>query len=185
MNTFAKVSIVMALILVVLGGAIGCSAVGWHNKAIALESQFKAQQKANEVEYDKVWKVIAQKAQIPGKYKEDFKDVYTGIMEKRYGSGQNGKMMLWIKEQNPEFDSSLYKDIMNAVEGQREGFARVQKQLLDIKREHDNLRQQFPSTLICGSRTELEAQLVTSGKTTETFKTGEENDVSLFPEDNK
>ena len=121
---------------------------------------------------------MKQQAQIPDKYKDDFKEIYLPLMEARYKSG--GGMMKWVQERNPEFDSSMYKTLMNTVESQREGFHREQKKLVDLKREHDNLRQKFPSSLVCGSAKELEIKLVTSGKTKETFATGEENDVDLF-----
>ena len=49
-----------------------------------------------------VWKIMAQQAQIPGKYKEDFKDIYVPLMEARYSTG--GSMMKWVQERNPQFE---------------------------------------------------------------------------------
>ncbi len=58
MSKGTKVLLVVMLVLISLGVIGGCSAIGWNNQAVRLESQFEAQQKSNEVEYDKVWKVM-------------------------------------------------------------------------------------------------------------------------------
>ena len=91
-------------------------------------------------------------------------------------------MMSWITEHNPEFDTSLYKDLMRSIEAERTKFAREQKVLIGIKEQHDNMRTRLPSSVFVGGRPEIEIQLVTSGKTKEAFATGEENDIDLFAE---
>ena len=102
-------------------------------------------------------------------------------MSGRYaGDAKQSPMFKWIQEQNPNFSVELYKNLDDAIEGQREEFAMVQKRLIDIKREHQLLRQKFPSSLFVGGRPELEIQIVTSTKTEETFKSGKEDSVNLF-----
>lgn len=156
------------------------SAIGISNEEIELRNQAVAQQKANEATFDKVWKVLKQKAGIMDKQREDFRAVYTGIMNERYQGEANGAPAFkWIKEHNPEFPMDMYKDISNAIESNRATFLRVQKRLIDIKREHDNIRKKFPSSLIVGSRPELDIQIVTSKRTKRTFETGEENEEDL------
>ena len=87
--------------------------------------------------------------------------------------------MSWISESNPNFDVSLYKDVMVAIEAQRNIFTREQQKLIDLKREHDNLRLTFPSSIVCGNRQEVHIMIVTSAKTKDAYITGEENDIKL------
>jgi len=177
-----KIGIIVTLVvLVIVGITFGVIGVGWSNTEIELRNLAEAQQESNKVIYDKVWKVIKQKAQITDKYAKDFKSVYNGMMEKRYSADKgNNPTFKWIKEHNPDFSVEMYKDIADAVEGLRAEFAMVQKRLLDIKKEHDNLRQRFPSSLIVGSRKALDIKIVTSTKTEETFASGKEENVDVF-----
>lgn len=150
------------------------------NKEIDLRSQYVAQEKVNETIYDKVWKIIQQKAQIKSDYAKDFKNIYTDVMNARYGNESNGSPLFkWIQEQNPNFSIDLYKDLSQTIEAQRNEFARVQARLIDIKREHQNLRLKFPTSLFVGGRPELELKIVTSSKTEQAFETGKEDDISL------
>jgi hypothetical protein len=131
--------------------------------------------------YDKVWKILQQSAGVLDKYSADFKDIYTNIMSGRYASdGKNTPMMKWIQESNPNFSSEMYKSLMDKIEAQRSEFAMVQKRLIDIKREDDNLIQQFPGSLFLSGRKPIEINIVTSTKTENTFKTGKEDDIDLF-----
>ncbi len=169
------VSLCMVALIVVF------MAIGWSNQEIELRNQSDAQQKANEVIFDKTWKVIKQKAQITDKYAKDFKDIYVSIMNERYeGDQKNNPMFKWIQEQNPNFSVDMYKDLSDSIEANRAEFARVQNRLVDIKREHDNLRLRFPSKLVVGSRSELDIKIVTSAKTEEVFSKGKDDDVALF-----
>ena len=152
--------------------------VTYNNAEIGLRSQIKAVQKSNEAVFDSVWKIIKQQAQIADKHKDAFKDIYKGIMSERYSKG-DGSLMKWITEANPNFDSRLYEKVSNSVEAQRLSFLREQQKLIDLKREHDNLRLQIPSSWFVGSRPEIDVVIVTSTKSEEAFKTGKENDISL------
>jgi hypothetical protein len=170
---------VVAFLILVVGGWFGLSYVGFNNTEIELRTQAEAQQENNTIVYDKVWKVLKQKAGVTDKYAKDFKEAYGGLMTARYGDGKN-PMWSWVKEQNPNLDVSMYKDLSRSIEALRNEFQQVQKRLIDIKREHENLRKKIPSCWFVGGRPELELDIVTSGKTKEVFKTGEENDVELF-----
>lgn len=98
-------------IVSVLG--IGGYVVGIRNKSVELETQFAAQISANMSTYDKVWKIIQQKAGITSQYANDFKENFAAIMQGRYGNPDNraNSLMLWIQEKNPEFSIELYKDL--------------------------------------------------------------------------
>jgi len=155
--------------------------ISYSNREVLLRNQFSAQQKANEVVFDKVWKVIQQKAGVSSEYADKFRGIYTDIMDARYGKG-DGTLMKWITEQNPQFDAGLFKDLSLAIESNRTEFMRVQEKIIDIKREHDNLRMLFPSSVFLGIKgvKELEMKLVTSTRTERAFETGKDDDVELF-----
>ena len=173
------VAFVVLLVLGSVGAWIGMSYVGYSNTDIELRNLAKAAQKDNENVYDKVWKVIQQKAGITDKYSKDFKEAYGGIMIARYGEGKN-PMWSWVKEHNPELNVALYEDLSRSIEALRNEFQRVQTRLIDVKMQHDNLRQKIPSCWFIGKRPELIIQIVTSEKSKEAFSTGEENDIKLF-----
>lgn len=154
--------------------------VSYNNAEVRLRNQAEAQQQNLEVVYDATWKIIQQKAGVSSQYALDFKEIYPELMEGRYDNELGGALMSWITEHNPEFDTALYQDLMRSIEAERTKFAREQLRLLDIKREHDNVRETFPGSLFVGSRPEIEIKLVTSAKTGEAFSTGQENDVELF-----
>ena len=155
--------------------------VSYKNAEIELRNQATAQEETNKATFDKVWKTLKQKAGVTDKYAADFKSTFGGLMKDRYAGDQKGNPMFkWIQERNPKFSVELYKDLSQAIESNRATFLRVQNRLVDIKREHDNLRQKFPSSIFVGSKPELEVTIVTSSKTEKTFQTGKEENVELF-----
>jgi len=180
-------SLIAVLVLIVallgLGGLVGIAWMNTTNQAVQLESQFKAQIEANKSTYDKMWKILSQKAQITDKYSEDFRKSYESIMQGRYGNNQNfqGSLMQWIQERNPTLSPEMYRDLSQAVESYRGEFDEAQKRMIDIKREHDVLRLSFPSRIFAGGRPELELKLVLSSRTNATFESGTDDSVSVFP----
>jgi len=175
------VGLVLAGLLVVVGVIIFMVGVGYKNEEVVLRNQADAQQDANKVVFDKTWKTIKQKAGVVDKYADDFKGIYAGLMKSRYqGDQKNNPMFKWIQERNPDFSVELYKDLSAAIESNRAEFLRVQKRIIDIKREHDNLRMVWPAKIWVGGVAELEIQIITSEKTETVFKTGKEEDVDLF-----
>jgi hypothetical protein len=175
-----KILIAIVASLLSLGMIIGGMYFSYSNSEIRLAAQVSAQQDANKAQYDTMWKVISQKAQIAEEYKDSFKSIYPAIMEGRYGNERGGSLMSWIQESNPNFDVSLYKDLMVSVEGQRERFLREQQELIDLNREHDLVIDTFPGSLFVGGRPKITITIVTSGKTDAAFATGQEDDVDLF-----
>lgn len=150
-----------------------------NNKEIELRNRFNAQNKKREAYYDKLWKILQQKAEISNEYKDGFKDIYVSIIDGRYSKG-DGSLMKFIQEANPNFDVSLYKDLMNEITIQREGFYNEQVILIDIQNEHINLCTNMLYSMFIKNTTPLEFKLIESAKTKQVFETGEENDVELF-----
>jgi len=167
-------------VLVVVGIMLFGSAIGSKNSEVKLRNQFNAQVDANKVTYDEVTKVIFGKAKVSSKYAEDFSKSYEKLMDARYG-GKN-PMMMWIKEHNPKFDASMYKDINKSIESLRAKFTREQKKLIDLKRRHDDMRTIFPNSIwmnIFGI-TELDLKIVTSSRVKKSFDSGVDNNANPF-----
>jgi hypothetical protein len=171
---------VIAGVFLVVVMMVFFSAVGIKNRAVELRTQFSAQESANKTVYDEMWKVLSQQAQVSQQYAEDFSKTYTKLMGARY----EGKdpLFSFIKESNPNFSPEMYKGLSQSIEAQRSKFTRVQKKMVDIKREHDNMRLKFPSSFFMNmyGEKELELKLVLSTRTEEVFETGKDDNVDLF-----
>ena len=151
----------------------------YSNAEVRLRNQIAAQQRKNEAVFDNTWKIIQQQAGVADHHKDSFREIYSSLMDSRY-SQSGGEAMRWIQEHNPQFDSSLFSKLMTSIEAQRTIFTREQNALLDLKREHDNLLQTIPSSLFVGSRSSIDVVIVTSAKTSQSFDSGQDNDVDLF-----
>lgn len=174
---------------IVLGGLllfvflVGGYAVSVVNRDADLRAAASAQQDTNKAVFDTVWKILKQKAGVVDKYKKDFQEIWPDLIAGRYSQG-NGSLVQWVQERNPDFDSSLYKDLMASIEAERKEFLREQKYLRKIKQDHDQLRTRFPSGYVLrtfGNGEELAVTIVTSAETEGAFESGEENDIDLFP----
>jgi hypothetical protein len=192
-----KVLIIGGIVVSVLGVLaviVGVSIWGWTSSfydkanagAIAVESRDKEAQAV----YDKTWKTISQKAQISDKYSEDFKQMFIGATEARSKDKQQ-MGMLWIQEQNPALDPSLFKELGQAIEANRAEYLSIVKTQISVAQEHNQLVTSssgfFPCMIlrVVGGRAAkacdtLTIRQVTSSKTQESFKSGEENSVDLF-----
>ena len=49
-----------------------------------------------------------------------------------------------------------------------------------MKREHDNQSTTFPGSFIVGGRPEIEVTIVTSTRAEENFRTGKDDDTTVF-----
>lgn len=162
----------------------GCWAVNKNidtdNSEVSLSTAIVAKKTDQEATFDNMWKVLNEKAKVADQYKEAFKDIYPELIEGRYSQG-DGSLMKWITESNPTFDVSLYKDVMNSIETERNGFLTTQRQLMDLKREHDKLRLQWPSKwFINDSVKEVAIQIVSSTHAKEVIKSGKDDEIELF-----
>ena len=175
-------------VIVLLGAWIAFWAIGLSNTYHKKFVTGKAFQQNCEIVFDITWKKIQQQAGVTDQYKNGFKEIYTAMMDARYASDSaSGKetLMKWITESNPTFDVSLYKTLMNTIEGSRNEFTMEQKKLIDIDRELKSMKVTFPNSIVLGGKADLEIKLVTSAKTAEAYKTGQENDIDLFSKDKK
>lgn len=166
------------LLIASLMTVAGLGYVSYSNAEIALRNSITASQKVSAATFDAVWKILHQQAQVADKYRDGFKDIYSGIMSERYSKG-DGSLMKWITEANPNFDVKLYDRLTSSIEEQRTVFLNQQVKLIDLKREHDNLLGTFPGSLFLAARRPVDIQLVTSSRTEKAFETGKDDDIKL------
>lgn len=166
-------------VVLFLVGTVVIMYISYNNQYVRLKNSYEAQVSVDKAIYDEVWKVIKQQAGVSEKYAEDFKGIYTEIMNNRYKEG-SGQMMQWITESNPNFDPSLYKSLMATIESQRSKFTTNQKKLISINAELKNLVMVFPASLFLGSKEIPKLELVTSSQTEKTFNTLKDDNTELF-----
>lgn len=150
------------------------------NNEIDLRETTVAQNKRCEAYFDKMWKILKQKAGVTDQYKDAFMEIYPKLIEGRYSQG-DGTLMKWIQESNPAFDTSLYKDLMKSIEVERTGFFNEQSVLIDMQREHKVYLQKAPNRWFLDDNLKpVEIKVITSSKTDEVYRTGKEDDIELF-----
>ena len=150
----------------------------YNNKEIYLRKEADAQRKKIESTHDKMWKVIKQKAEVSDKYRETFERVYPEIIAGRYSDGSSA--MKWIQEANPNFDTSLYNDLMQAIEIQRTHLHNAQTRMLDVIRERASLIERYPSRWFITNKSEIEYEVISSTKTHNVVETRVDDDVDVF-----
>lgn len=174
---------IIGLIVVVIIAIFGISMIGsffsYNNKEVALRTEADAQLGKIEGVHDKMWKIIQQKADVSNEYAQSFDSIYSHIISGRYDKG-DGSLMKWITEANPQFDSSLYKDLSESIEIYRTEFQKSQERMLDIIREHTTLCNTYPGKWFISNTTKIEYTVVSSTRSKTTMETGLDDDVSVF-----
>lgn len=171
----AGVGILLALILFGMG-------VSFHNQEVRLRNLITNKQTDNKNEMDAMWKNIAQTAQVAEKDRASLMEIFNGYAQGRAGTDPKTPLVNWIKEAVPNIPAGTFDKLMNIIVSQRDGFKFRQKEILDFKREHDNLLTTFPNVVFASilGRNKIDVVIVTSTRTEEAFKSGKDDNVTLF-----
>ena len=148
------------------------------NTYIDLSNQYTKQSTRIETFHDTMWKTIKQSTNVTDKAKESFKEMYVPLMEGRYSHG-GGQMMQWIKENNPQFDFSLFKHLMVQIESLRKQFFNEQDMMQAIVKEGNDLITKFPTRYVLSDKSPFEFVPISSTTSKEVMKTRVDDDVSL------
>ena len=165
--------IILALVLVLV-----IMYFSYNNKELALRKEAEAQEKNIGTVHDTMWKILKDKANVSEEYRKEFDKVYPEIIRGRYSDGSTG--MKWIQESNPEFDTSLYADLMQAIEVQRSAFQNAQKRMLDILRQRETLIGSMPACWFIRNKEKIEYEPILSDRTNEVLRTRIDNETLHF-----
>ena len=164
--------------IVAIAGGVILWAIGVSNSEIKLREKISGQQESCEIFYTKLWEVLKTKAGVADEYAEKFKEIQVEVMEGRYSTG--GEMMKWIQEAGVNLTPELYKDVMNSIEGERNGFFIEQKKLIDMNVQHGIMLKTFPKKLVLANRESIEIVVLKNVATTNAYETGTDQSPELF-----
>src|SRR3990167_4411170 len=140
----AAIGVIGVFFLIVF--IFGMSVWSFNNNCVQQEASIKQQYKQDQNNYDNGYKAVLEVSQIPQKYAEDMKNIYTSAIQGRYGKGGSKAMFQWITEHNPTIDSSVYIKVQQVIQGMRQDFEQNQKQLLDKKMIYEQTYKTFPNS---------------------------------------
>ena len=164
--------------------------MSWSNVERSQRNLIVAKQKDNTSEFDNLKKKINGVVSIPEAKFNALQDIFVEHAQARTSGGnKDGSLMKWVQESVPNVDKAgdIYDQVMNIVVASRDSWTQRQKELLDMKRVHDNIidlgfRGLFLSQVI--GRQKIDVTIVTSVATKRAFETGEDNDDgTLFKND--
>ena len=164
-------------LIVLLGGGFWIWTMNVKSSEIKLRTQIEGQQEMTQAFYTKLWEVLKFKAGVTDQYKEVFQKQQEDIMT---GRKTDGEMMKWIQEANPSFDVSLYKDLMNSVQGERDGFFIEQKKLRDMKVSHDYMLANPWTKWILKGKEPIQVVILQNQASIKAYETGVEETINLF-----
>ena len=183
MTTGKYVLIGAGVVLLVVALLIGGMWVSYNNQEIRLRNTINAKSVDNRQEMDNMWKKISQAAQVTDAQKNALKEIFVAHAEARGGVSKGGAnpLMTWLQESVPHVDTTTFNNLQNIITASRDSWTMRQKELLDLSREHNNALTLWPSSLFVGGRGKIDVTIITSSRTEETFKTGKDDDVNVFP----
>lgn len=124
---------VAGVISLVAIGVVAVSYITAYNFGNRMEQQIKAAWEDNEGILAQYGQKVQEAAKVTELQRDDLKDVFTGAIEARYGKQGSQAVFQWIQEQNPNLDSTVYKQVQQIVEAGRNEFRVGQTRLVDIK----------------------------------------------------
>jgi membrane-bound lytic murein transglycosylase B len=168
----------------VLGLTLVSTALGFRTDCVTAEAGIEAQYKANQSQYDNMWKSFREMTQVSSMYADQLKEVFEGVIKGRYGAEGSKQLVLLVKEDNPKVDPSMYTKIQAAIEAGRTRFNQSQAELLDRKRQYEvilksntgavvNVLFGFPHIDLA------QYDIVTSEQTEKTFKEKKSDEIKL------
>ena len=164
----------LAIIFICIAGLLIILLVlyfSYNNREIALRKESEAQRGKIEAVRDQMFKVLQEKANVASDYREAFGKIFPDIISGRYAHDSND-MMKWVQEANPNFDTSLYNDLMIAIEAQRSQFMNAQTRMLDIINQRATLIESYPSCWFVKNKKDIPYEVISSTSTKNVMVSG-------------
>ena len=182
-----KTGLIIASAIGVLAlGVIG-SYVSYANYGNRAEVAIKAKYADNENVYANGTQKVMEIAQVPAMYVEDVTKVTRAAIGGRYGEDGSKAVFQMLREQNPQLDASMYKQIQQFIESCRNEFKNAQTALLDQCRSYETARGNVWGGMwlrIAGyPQRDIDKMctIVSTDKARQTFETKRDTGITLRP----
>lgn len=149
-NKMKTLFLAIAATFMLLVATIFFTYVGKYDQAVSYEAQISRFDKDSQNVLSNYTIKIKEMAQVPDMYKDDLQDVIQATFQGRYGQDGSKAMFQWIKEQNIQFDSSLYTNIQMAVEAGRDEFRLSQTKKIDVCEDYRGYTKKFFNRIFLG-----------------------------------
>jgi len=120
--------------------------IGWNNAAVITENSISASDQDRQTVLSNYTTKIQEMAQIPAMYRDDLTKVFKDSIGARYGADGSKALFQFIKEQNPNFDSSMYTKLQTVIDAGRTDYTMSEKVLIDKVRVYRNDLGIFPKS---------------------------------------
>lgn len=160
----------------------GCT-ISTLNTEASLRVAIEAKITANTAEFDNMKKKISGVAEVSSEAMDKLKEIFVSYADARTTDG--GGLAKWVTESVPNIDASMYKQLVNTLTASRDSWTARQSELVDLSREQKGMFAKFPDNVILSifGRKPTDIVVVTSSATKEAFRSGEDNDSSVFRKD--
>ena len=171
--------------LLVAGVSLAMGFIGFQNTCKDFEIQIEAQYTDNQNVYDNGYKEVLEKSQVPKMYTNQLKELYAGAMSGRYGEEGSQALFQFIQEQNPALDPEIFRQIQQSIETFRRRFTQAQRELVSKKQAYQRYYAattsgRFYNMLRGYPKADMgRYDIVTSGRTEETFSTKKDEPLNL------
>lgn len=132
MGLIAVCTVLILVVIVVVSSYFSAASFG-----NASESQLRAVKTNSKNIFAQYGQKVLEVAQVPDMYKKDLLESTEAAISGRYGENGSQATFQMIKEQNPNLDASMYKQIQQVIEAGRNDFTNAQTQLIDIRRQYE------------------------------------------------
>lgn len=140
--------IISFLVLLAFIGIMVIKVITLNNTLVRQVNTIEAKFKDNQQIYSSIRIKIEQAGLVANEYADQVIRAFNESISNRYGGGGVKGAMLWIHEQNPNIDPSVYTKIQQLVEGEFGKFEANQTTLLDMGRTYKNTISTFPNNII-------------------------------------
>lgn len=145
----------------------------YNNTEVSLRKESEAQRGNIEAVRDRMFQILREQAGVAADYRDSFERIYPEIIAGRYKDGN--ALMKWVQESNPNFDTSLYKGLMNSIEVQRTSFTSAQTRMLDIINQRETLIESYPSQWFVKNKSKITYTVISTSETKQVMQNGVDN----------
>lgn len=134
----ALIGVLSTVAFMAVVGMVGASSyVSAYNYGNQIENSLSATKEQNRNILAQYGQKVQESVQVPEMYKSDLIELTKAAIGGRYGPSGSQASMQWLKEQNPNLDISVYKQIQQLIEAGRNDFQNGQTRQIDLKRQYE------------------------------------------------